>query len=192
MQLFEFNTGQNISSLKTLMLLAIFVKFTHRYIYDWLSYKIYIRTDQDGLNNNKKVKEEKRRERRRHTHGNDGSGDALMLNNRLNSNRHQNFDMTVINCIRQNSHNLANVESRDNRSIVEQENSGVSPTESQILITKLDILIEKLKSNDENDRVKNEWRTVAMTIDRCLVIFFFLVYTITLFGCFSIAPGYEP
>jgi len=68
----------------------------------------------------------------------------------------------------------------------------VQPTEAQIIITKLEILVNKLKSMDEEDEIKTEWRTVAMTFDRLLLIMFFLIYFITIFGCFLKAPGYVP
>ena len=64
------------------------------------------------------------------------------------------------------------------------------PTEAEIILNKLNILIKKLKDMDEEDEITSEWRTVAMTLDRCLLVFFFFVYFVTIFACFLGAPGY--
>ena len=61
---------------------------------------------------------------------------------------------------------------------------------SETLIDKLDVLINRLHSMDDEDTVRTEWRVVAMTIDRCLLAFFTLVFFLTVIGCFSYAPGY--
>lgn len=58
------------------------------------------------------------------------------------------------------------------------------------VITRLDVLINHLRTMDDEDAIRTEWRVVAMTIDRCLLIFFTVVFLITVFGCFSYAPGY--
>lgn len=156
-----------------------------RYIYDWLSYKVYIRTKDQ----NKNVDTTRNNNRHRHKINDDVSEEAMMLNNF----RQQNFSMTVVNRIK---HNLPST--RLDWGVPQggclglEQPFPIQPTETQILINKLDILIEKLNNNDESEKVKTEWRTVAMTIDRCLVIFFFLVYFLTLVGCFSISPGYVP
>ena len=71
-------------------------------------------------------------------------------------------------------------------------NNYQGPNEMGILLSKLDILIDKLHSMEEEDLVKTEWRIVAMTIDRCLLYFFALVFLFTLCGCFLTAPGYVP
>lgn len=65
-------------------------------------------------------------------------------------------------------------------------------TGAELIISKLDVLIEKIRSMKEEDLVKTEWRIVAMTIDRCLLVFFAFVFLTTLFGCFLTAPGYVP
>ena len=36
----------------------------------------------------------------------------------------------------------------------------------------------------------HDWRVVAMTIDRCLLIVFAILLTTTLIACFSMSPGY--
>ena len=72
----------------------------------------------------------------------------------------------------------------------EQQLPNKPPTETQIILNKLNILIRKLKEMEDEDEVTTEWRTVAMTLDRCLLILFFLVYFITIFACFLRSPGY--
>ena len=65
-------------------------------------------------------------------------------------------------------------------------------TEADLLMAKIDIILKKLEDMDEEDRMQTEWRIVAMTIDRCLLIFFAAVYFITMVACFSKSPGYVP
>ena len=60
------------------------------------------------------------------------------------------------------------------------------------VLRKLGMICEKLKSLDEEDVIKSEWRIAAMTIDRCLLFAFALVIALTLVGCFANAPGYVP
>lgn len=63
-------------------------------------------------------------------------------------------------------------------------------SEGEIILKKLNILIKKLKDMDEEDNITSEWRTVAMTLDRCLLIVFFFIYFLTIFVCFLRSPGY--
>lgn len=65
-------------------------------------------------------------------------------------------------------------------------------TEADLLMAKIDIILKKLEDMDEEDRMQTEWRIVAMTIDRCLLMFFAAVYFITMVACFSKSPGYVP
>lgn len=65
-------------------------------------------------------------------------------------------------------------------------------TEADLLMAKIDIILKKLEDMDEEDRIQTEWRIVAMTIDRCLLMFFAAVYFITMVACFSKSPGYVP
>lgn len=64
--------------------------------------------------------------------------------------------------------------------------------ETEIFLSKLDVLVQKLRTMDDDDLVKNEWRIVAMTIDRCLLLLFLASYLVILFACFLNAPGYVP
>lgn len=63
-------------------------------------------------------------------------------------------------------------------------------SEGEIILTKLNILIKKLKDMDDEDNITSEWRTVAMTLDRCLLFVFFFIYFLTIFVCFLRSPGY--
>lgn len=49
----------------------------------------------------------------------------------------------------------------------------------------LDTIIQKLNSKDDDHHFKAEWRIVAMTIDRCLFIFFVVIFMITTIACFA-------
>lgn len=63
-------------------------------------------------------------------------------------------------------------------------------SEGEIILNKLNILIKKLKDMDDEDTITSEWRTVAMTLDRCLLFVFFFIYFLTIFVCFLRSPGY--
>ena len=58
------------------------------------------------------------------------------------------------------------------------------------VVSRLDVLINHLRSMEEEDAIRTEWRVVAMTIDRCLLILFTCVFLVTVIGCFCNAPGY--
>lgn len=62
--------------------------------------------------------------------------------------------------------------------------------EADLLLSKIDTIITKLRGMDDEDKVITEWRIVANTIDRCLLIFFALTFLITMLSCFSTSPGY--
>ena len=55
---------------------------------------------------------------------------------------------------------------------------------------KIDILIEKLLSDEKDAHTKNEWRICAQTIDRFLLISFFAILLVTILSCFLNAPPY--
>ena len=59
--------------------------------------------------------------------------------------------------------------------------SGLTSEESK----NLDYLIQRLSSKDEDHTFKGEWRIVAMTIDRCLFIFFVTIFILTTIACFA-------
>ena len=62
--------------------------------------------------------------------------------------------------------------------------------EADLLLSKIDSIVTKLQDMDDEDRIIAEWRIVANTIDRCLMIFFALTFSITMLACFSTSPGY--
>ena len=55
---------------------------------------------------------------------------------------------------------------------------------------RIDQLVERVENEEEDDMMKTEWRIVAMTVDRCLLIFFLVNFVLTLVGVFSLSPGY--
>ena len=57
---------------------------------------------------------------------------------------------------------------------------------------KLDVIVEKIRGDDDDSQVKSEWRIVAMTIDRCLLYTFIAMLLLTIVVCFSNSPGYVP
>eukprot|EP00794_Sanderia_malayensis_P009918 gene9918-10935_t len=57
---------------------------------------------------------------------------------------------------------------------------------------KLELIVDKIKCDDEDDVVKSEWRIVAMTIDQFLLYSFMIMLLVTIAACFSSSPGYVP
>ena len=76
--------------------------------------------------------------------------------------------------------------------IYDRNNFSNKCNEADILLQKLDILTDKLHDLDRESQIKAEWRLVALTIDRCLLILFAAIFIVTLFGCFLNAPCYVP
>lgn len=146
-----------------------------RYIYDWLSYKVFIRKineDEEGHEQHGGAHNEIKRE------------SEALLNNET---------MRVFNRLR-NTERLCNGNGPPSYTSSTQTPNkspfAVQPTQAEIILRKLEILVDKLQSMDQEDEIKAEWRTVAMTFDRCLLFFFILIYVITLFACFMKSPGY--
>ncbi|XP_057306708.1 neuronal acetylcholine receptor subunit alpha-7-like [Hydractinia symbiolongicarpus] len=153
-----------------------------RYVLDWLSYKVGIRVRKDGDN------------ALCNSNHNYQLNSPLLLNNQainsavLNKIKRQNmaeldWKQNKTASSRFNNHN----ENTFNRNSYQRKVTG-----AELVISKLDVLIEKIRSMEEQDLVKTEWRIVAMTIDRCLLVFFAFVFLTTFFGCFLTAPGYVP
>ena len=78
---------------------------------------------------------------------------------------------------------------------VEHDNDGTNvPDAGQdnilLIARKLDVILQKMKENDNDDEIKYEWRIVALTIDRFFFICSTLVLIFIIIGCFATAPGY--
>ncbi|XP_047139412.1 neuronal acetylcholine receptor subunit alpha-2 isoform X1 [Hydra vulgaris] len=145
-----------------------------RWILENLSYKvgIRVRSDPDPMQiNNQKL-------------NNDES--SIPLNNLKIKQSEINWQNKVSKCeLLQCNDSTLNSTHKKNKATVQL-------SDSELLLSKIDVLLEKLRSMEEEGTIKSDWRIVAMTIDRCLLIFFALMVLITLFGCFSISPGYVP
>ena len=59
------------------------------------------------------------------------------------------------------------------------------------LSKKLDVIGDRLKSMDEEDRVQTEWRAVAMTIDSIIFWVFIAICSLTILACALVIPGYR-
>lgn len=55
---------------------------------------------------------------------------------------------------------------------------------------KLDTIIDKLSQRERDERYRQEWRIVAMTFDKCLLIAFCFVIVLTIVFVFLNSPGY--
>eukprot|EP00112_Aurelia_sp_Birch-Aquarium-sp1_P013351 Seg2831.3 transcript_id=Seg2831.3/GoldUCD/mRNA.D3Y31 product="Neuronal acetylcholine receptor subunit alpha-7" protein_id=Seg2831.3/GoldUCD/D3Y31 len=94
-------------------------------------------------------------------------------------------------------HKTSNIQSRNENSRCKNafhtnERSSSRYSELDAISKKLDVIVEKIRSDDEDAQVKSEWRIVAMTIDHCLLYFFIVVLLLTIFACFCNSPGYVP
>ena len=56
--------------------------------------------------------------------------------------------------------------------------------EGELILMKMDVLLEKVKNVDNIDIIKSEWVIVARTIDRFFLIMFVLFYVGTILACF--------
>ena len=63
-------------------------------------------------------------------------------------------------------------------------------SELDLINKKMDVIVEKIRSDDEDAQTKTEWRIVAMTIDKCLLYVFVVLLLLTIIICFSFSPGY--
>ena len=66
----------------------------------------------------------------------------------------------------------------------------VGPEDSSLIARKLDVILQKMKENDDDDEIKYEWRIAALTIDRFFLICSTLALILIIIGCFASAPGY--
>ncbi|XP_066913379.1 neuronal acetylcholine receptor subunit alpha-3-like [Clytia hemisphaerica] len=156
-----------------------------KYILNWLSFLVGIRAREKNINKSRS--------------SNLNNTFNSSHRNAFNNNATPNEQMTLLNKYNRNS-NEYNKENWKKKALCNLNASKcgdvgyMAPsgrlTEAQLVVSKLDVFIERLRTMDEEDEVKNEWRTVAMTIDRCLLVIFFLVYIVTLLACFLRSPGY--
>ena len=65
-------------------------------------------------------------------------------------------------------------------------------SETKEISQKLDVITEKLTSDEHDLLIKDEWRICALTIDRLLLISFFCILIVTILACLLSAPGYVP
>ena len=57
--------------------------------------------------------------------------------------------------------------------------------------SKLDFLIQNIKDKAKADMIVQEWRTVGLTFDRCLCVFFFISLILVTISCFSSVPSFD-
>ena len=85
------------------------------------------------------------------------------------------------------------VESVKKSLLGENRNEGINDIDredSPLIARKLDVILQKMKENDDDDEIKYEWRIAALTIDRFFFICSTLVLILIIICCFGTAPGY--
>ena len=63
-------------------------------------------------------------------------------------------------------------------------------TNNELILSKLESVLAKIHLNEVGETIKDEWVIVARTIDFCLLIFFSLIYIVTLVGWMLCSPDY--
>ena len=169
--------------------------FAFRFVLEWLSFKVRIRKCDDY---NKTVDRSNACSRNpynikdRRSHVKQLSvANRVGVNSKLRETIQQNTEITLSKnktCVP-----LFSISSDKSDDLIYNRNNFSNKChEADILLQKVDILIGKLQDLDRESRIKAEWRLVAMTIDRCLLILFAVIFIATLFGCFLNAPSYVP
>ena len=75
----------------------------------------------------------------------------------------------------------------DATSYTEKHDTNVdNPNVDELVLRKLDIILQRFQNEDENSEVEEEWRICAYVIDQICLYFFLLVYTVTVLTCFVI------
>ena len=113
------------------------------------------------------------------------------INSKLRQTLQQNSEITW-NKNKTNVSLFSNSSGKSDDLLYHRNNFSSKSSEADILLQKVDILIGKLHDLDKESRIKTEWRLVTMTIDRCLLILFAVIFVVILFGCFLNAPVYVP
>lgn len=84
---------------------------------------------------------------------------------------------------------------RDKGYNLDQRSAGDSDASEQVIqvnavAKKLDTIIDKLSQREKDEKYRQEWRIVAMTFDRCLLIAFCIITVLTIAFVFLNSPGY--
>ncbi|XP_047140447.1 neuronal acetylcholine receptor subunit alpha-10 isoform X1 [Hydra vulgaris] len=58
-------------------------------------------------------------------------------------------------------------------------------------LAKMDCFTEEIHRNELKVKLINEWKIVAITLDKCAFFGFAVLYVLTIVGCFSLSPGYK-
>ena len=56
---------------------------------------------------------------------------------------------------------------------------------------KLGFLVKKILDKEEEDTIKQEWRIVGLTLDRCFCAIFFVILIVLTLSCFLIIPAFD-
>jgi len=87
-----------------------------------------------------------------------------------------------------NNNNNNNLHQRKNQQVHQRHQEDTK--NARILNQKLDIFLQKMIDDEEESRMKNDWRICALTLDRISLIMFLIIFLATIFGIFLKAPGY--
>ena len=157
-------------------------KWMRRYVLDYLSYKLKVRsriTGQSSNRNNHNIEM---------TYMSKGGGNGRLDITQPNkmpvgTGTKRNIPNGVQHRRTEKGYNA------DQRSIA---TSGMSERliEVEDIANKVDTIIEKLAQREKDEKYRQEWRIVAMTFDRCFLIAFCIVTVLTIAFVFLNSPGY--
>ena len=169
--------------------------FLFRFVLEWLSFKVRIRNCDDcniTVDRNNACSRNSYNIKDRRSHGKQLLVmNHVDINSKLRQTLQQNSEITW-NKNKTNVSLFSNSSGKSDDLLYHRNNFSSKSSEADILLQKVDILIGKLHDLDKESRIKIEWRLVAMTIDRCLLILFAVIFVVILFGCFLNAPVYVP
>jgi len=153
-----------------------------KYLLDWLAYKVKVRKPEESGTNTEEYVQMLPFQRRNSL--SDGSASAKEDDNR-------DLQLWVRNTMPQKNSNCQ-TELRHCKHFNTSERSSSRNSELGSINKKLDVIVGKIRSDEEDSQTKTEWRIVAMTIDRCLLYVFIVLLLLTIAICFSNSPGYVP
>eukprot|EP00795_Rhopilema_esculentum_P006153 gene6153-11546_t len=155
-----------------------------KYVLDWLSYKVKVRKQEEtGENDNEEYVQMLPFQRRSSV--SEGSGSAKEEDNK-------DLQLWVRNTMPHKNSQTKSDARHCKHGFSGHDRSSSRSGELAAIAKKLDFIVERLRGEDDDSRIKSEWRIVAMTIDYCLLHCFVILLLLTIIICFSNSPGYVP
>ena len=151
-----------------------------KYVLDQLSYKLGVRSKKSGRNITQNTQSSIEL-----TYISKGTGKVRLESAQMSSMSSGSGTRRII----PNGITHRRPDKAEQRSITASETSD-GMMELDCVSKKLDAIIDKLTQRERDERFRQEWRIVAMTFDKCLLIAFCFVIVLTIVFVFLNSPGY--